>query len=353
MLSEKINFLRDTIDEVSGVLRDSRNRQGSRNDALPTTSKGRDGVEAFFGMRTRIGSAVGGDSGQGMEALRATTAARLSQLKETLTHVEADLHAVKRTVQNVADNQMRLQHEARQLRQSVVAISQQQEDLWSALQKRPTRSELESTLTAVTNPLQAVVGAQISSLAEDLASFQGSTTRRLDKFEAQQRAAEAQTESGAGLLSRETSLERMERRLEQRLDSLLERRIHVRLRGLEADLLERLAAENCRIHGEAAKTGKVDDAAHTGKDGMAERTSAGLDGSKPLDSSTEASDATSACEERTASNKGSGGRPVTTSDLEELRAHFGKQVRLVQNSLVSLRTQLRTLGREVRHGNAK
>ena len=39
---------------------------------------------------------------------------------------------------------------------------------------------------------------------------------------------------------------------------------------------------------------------------------------------------------------------VTQQDLDKVRETFAKEVRLVQNSLVSLRTQVRALGREVK-----
>ena len=271
--------------------------------------------------------------------LRRDLEARCQRTRELVTFLEGDIRASKILTENTSDSLARTSSKLQRNNERIRTIEARQQEIWNTIQERPTRSEVHSTITATVLPTTSYSKTRLDALSKSVSALEAS-------FDAQHTSSNNQSNSDSnssnsnGNGNENASMQYIEQRLERRMEDFIERKMRLRSRQLEMDVVN------------AVKKSMIE-TDHNNK------TSEKI--STTTTATTEAM-ATEAATMEDQENENSGGvsgnqdkedillKPtlVTSNDLEMVQKKFSKEVRLVQNSLVSLRTQLRMLGRDVK-----
>ena len=133
----------------------------------------------------------------------------------------------------------------------------------------------------------------------------------------------------------------MEQRLERRMEDFIERKMRLRSRQLELDVVSAVKKSMAMHHMMKAQVNE---------DGQQqqEQQEVKQDPQDPQPPDENESAVGNETTQQATSLTTVVGKSATAKDLELVQEKFSKEVRLVQNSLVSLRTQLRMLGKDVK-----
>ena len=277
---------------------------------------------------------------------------RARHVDELVTLIEADVRAFRREHGDAADGVRGVSARVDRLLQRVGVVGARQDEMFELVQQRPTRGEVDTTIAAAVLPGAAYAKTRIDALSKTVA-----------EVHAVAEAGASGGETGGGIAGAGAgtrggpSLDYMEQRLERRLVDFLERKMRLRARQLEVDVVRALRSnEEVRkawggVGGSVVGEDSGGEAGENGPRGASSRdmppSSGGGGGGGAVVGENGGVSAMN-------SSGGAGPAPpapvkfATKRDLDEVRETFSKEMRLVQNSLVSLRTQVRALGREVK-----
>ena len=345
-LSDEISRLTEIVSQTAADLHKTRR--------IASVYGGAAGNPAYFesGPRSLGGASVSNQGGLSLSMegrvesnalslrnLRRDIDARSQRMAEMMTMIESDVKSFRKQYGEAADNSARIAARVDRMMQTLGVIESRQGDIWQAVQQRPTRGEVDTTISASVMPGEAYTKTRIESLSKTVSEMQASAVAAQGGED-----VPSQSRRGGG-----ASLDYLEERLEKRLEDFLERKMRIRSRQLEADVVMALKSNK-----DLRKAWGVD---------ASSPREVGIDGSGKEDShrSEEEEDKLHGAgdeNEGAAANNGEGSaqsaneKYVTKQDLDLVQQKFSKEVRLVQNSLVSLRTQVRALGRDLKEMTA-
>jgi len=249
---------------------------------------------------------------------------------ELVSFIESDIKAGKMLSEETADRLARVTSTMESLSERLRTVEAKQSDIWNTLQKRPTRSEVNSTVSATLLPTTSYTKTRLDSLANSLSLLQG----EVDHLKTFSSNNLNRGDSNIGS-NGNTSMSYIEQRLERRLEDFVERKMRLRARQLEKDIVE---AVHNSLNGVANSKKTMTKAPKDEENKLVENNNhqkeneGDLMGNSTIDGMKNASLPP----------------PATAKELEMVKEQFSKEVRLVQNSLISLRTQLRMLGRDIK-----
>ena len=356
-ISERLAALSSIVDETSADLSESRRRHahlrgggsGSGNERRslfgtraasasssstssfpPSSSLSSSPADVFLAPHEFVADYA---SASALADLRHDVESRERRTRELVSIVESDVKTARQQHAAAADAAARLDAGMERIVRQLHVLEARQGEIWQAAQQRPTRSEVDTTISAAVLPSRAYAKTRIDALSETVSAL----LARVEALEANggvggTGAADSVGRIGGG--STGPSLEYLEQRLERRMEDFLERKMRLRARKMEADIVATLKdhAAVRAAWGEGGSDGQEGEAAGNG--------------------TSQENNASAADEAENAGDRGNNAATdvttVTVKDLEALQDKFGKEVRLVQNSLVSLRTQLRMLSRDIK-----
>jgi len=285
-----------------------------------------------------------------MKELRRDLEARCQQTRELVTFLESDIRAGTILTENTADSLARFSTGLDRVRDRQRTLEARQQELWNALQERPTRSEVNSTISASLLPSAAYSKTRLDSLGAGVSALEAAfdtLTQRQGKTMDDGIDADKDVPSGG-----RASIQYLEQRLERHMEDFVERKMRLRSRQLEIDVVRAVKQSMLQMH-QMNTEGEGTTPSPAGTPGSCDGQDS--DGSKQYNNSQSQKDENSGVSGNIGNtskskSKSSTSSPtlVTVHALALVQEKFSKEVRLVQNSLVSLRTQLRMLGRDVK-----
>eukprot|EP00949_MAST-11_sp_MAST-11-sp1_P002032 g2032.t1 len=228
--------------------------------------------------------------------------ARMDAITREMTLLEDRLGRMESAAAGATQGMALTESDVTALKDKVAVLSGRMSDATETVSRCVTRAEMGTTLDLALEP------------------FKVSTAHRLSKLEQSKQAAAAAMEDGgtshAGSNGVEEDAARIEKMLgDSRVIDYLEDRLRIRI---EAVVEQRIREVEGRMRFKHRQPSPAKELVPTSK--------------------TEAPAPSYLASEEA---------PVSANDLEQLKAHFGKEIRLMHNSLISLRTQVRSLARDV------
>ena len=349
-LSDEIQRLAALVEQTSADLSSARatrataairqHRSGSRLGATATLTPGDGAAASTDGQSVR-----GMDSARlalptknaiALTDLRRDLDERARRVDELVMLIEGDVRAIKREHGEAMDGTRRVDARLDRLVQTVGVVEARQKEMFEQVQERPTRGEVDTTISASVMPGTTYTKTRLDALHETVSKMHA---------EMDSRSSRGGLGNASGGSGDRPSLDYIEQRLERRLEDFLERKMRLKARQLEIDVVHALKSnEDVRSAwglNERGTGGKKEGGeASEGCLPSAEQDAIGGADGENTGASAMNSAGSASAEAQV--------KYVTQQDLDKVRETFAKEVRLVQNSLVSLRTQVRALGREVK-----
>ena len=209
-------------------------------------SGSRGGSDGHADARRRRGRAsTDGQSVRGMDsarlALPTKNAIALTDLRRDLDErarrvdelvmlIEGDVRAIKREHGEAMDGTRRVDARLDRLVQTVGVVEARQKEMFEQVQERPTRGEVDTTISASVMPGTTYTKTRLDALHETVSKMHAEMDSRSSREDwAMPVAAAARP-----------SLDYIEQRLERRLEDFLERKMRLKAKQLEIDVVHAL-----------------------------------------------------------------------------------------------------------------
>ena len=348
MFADQLAALRSLVDETSSELSQSRllparQTNAANSSSFPSSSSTTSSTNATTTLTLR-NSIINEET---LTELRRDVEARSQRTRELIKYLESDLKAGKILSENTADTLTRMSSGMERLSDRIRTVEAKQQEILSALQERPMRNEIHSTIQATILPSNSYAKTRLNSLAESVSALEAFVDSHKGAGSEGGLSSEGEGGGGGGGVKGEqnggASSQYLEERLERRLEDFLERKMRLRSRQIETDVVDAVKKSLDKKSERDATSTMVSE--ERGEGGASMHNCGGRCGDSGRDTG------------QNGENGGNGTRNtfpgnsaayVSAKDLEVVQEKFSKEVRLVQNSLVSLRTQLRMLGRDVK-----
>ena len=343
MFADQLAALRSLVDETSSELSQSRRPARQTNAAnfssFPSSSSTTSSTNATTTLTLR-NSIINEET---LTELRRDVEARSQRTRELIKYLESDLKAGKILSESTADTLTRMSSGMERLSDRIRTVEAKQQEIWSALQKRPMRNEIHSTIQATILPSNSYAKTRLNSLAESVSALEAFVDSHKGAGIERGLSSEGDGGGGGGVRGEQNggaSSQYLEERLERRLEDFLERKMRLRSRQIETDVVDAVKKSlDTKSERDATSTTVSEERGEGGASNSGGSSDSGRDTVQNGENGGNGTRNTF---------PGNSAAYVTAKNLEVVQEKFSKEVRLVQNSLVSLRTQLRMLGRDVK-----
>ena len=334
MFKDQLQQLRSLVNQTASTLSQSRPQPNSSTHHSLSTST------STALTATATASSLSLLTTHEINKLRSDFEQRNQTTRDLVVHIEHDIKAGKVFTEDTADRLARVTSQFDRLSDRLRIVEARQQEIWNTLQQRPTRNEVNSTVSATLLPNASYTKTRLNALAESVSALQAA-------FDARGSSDGSGGSGGSGQdngVGSGTSMSFMEQRLERRMEDFIERKMRLRSRQLELDVVSAVKKSMAMHHMMKAQVNQ---------DGQQqqEQQEVKQDPQDPQDPQPPDENESAVGNETTqqaTSLTTVVGKSATAKELELVQEKFSKEVRLVQNSLVSLRTQLRMLGKDVK-----
>ena len=331
MFKDQLQQLRSLVNQTASTLSQSRPQPNSSTHHSLSTSTSTALTATASATATATASSLSLLTTHEINKLRSDFEQRNQTTRDLVVHIEHDIKAGKVFTEDTADRLARVTSQFDRLSDRLrIVEARQQEIIWNTLQQRPTRNEVNSTVSATLLPNASYTKTRLNALAESVSALQAA-------FDARGGSGGSGHDNGVGS---GTSMSFMEQRLERRMEDFIERKMRLRSRQLELDVVSAVKKSMAMHHMMKAQVNE---------DGQQqqEQQEVKQDPQDPQPNENESAVGNETTQQATSLTTVVG-KSATAKELELVQEKFSKEVRLVQNSLVSLRTQLRMLGKDVK-----
>ena len=258
---------------------------------------------------------------------------RIDKLGNDLAAVRNDLGKVKGLGAFREEEHMRITSSLQSVREDATALRSITSNMQETINERPTRTELKTSIDAIFEPFRAEVSTRLDILDQSIKNISSDLTRSEKRWETahaelvQSAAskvplpqANASGFGGGGSMEVDRIVEQVEARLFRRIEKMVNDRVELAKLRMEGKIMKKIDVLTDQIRGDVKKVqhkGLLDEQAFVDEQQK-----------KQIESML--------------SN-----RTMDQTKLEAGMKQVGSEQKLMQNSLISLRTQVRALARVV------
>ena len=328
MFSSQLKSLRSLVDQTASELSHTRTPTPLRHPLPPATHTTTlsTGVTSYSSSSFPHPHPQHTYNSEAIHELRREFEKRSQTTRDLVSYVDSDIKAGRILTEDTADKVARVTSSLEQLSNRLRTVEARQQELWNTVQQRPTRSEMNSTIAATLLPATSYAKTRLDSLAASVAALEAAWDIHAEKLQQGGDTTSTPAHSTTDRTST-TSLSYLEERLERRMEDFIERKMRIREVKLEANVVHAVKKSLLNRKKQEAHEAQAhhpnENEGGTAGNASAESTTTTTTPSPPVES-------------------------ATVKDLEAVTEKMNMSLKLVQNSLVSLRTQLRMLGREVK-----
>ena len=333
MFKDQLQQLRSLVNQTASTLSQSRPQPNSSTHHSLSTSTSTALTATASATATATASSLSLLTTHEINKLRSDFEERNQTTRDLVVHIEHDIKAGKVFTEDTADRLARVTSQFDRLSDRLRIVEARQQEIWNTLQQRPTRNEVNSTVSATLLPNASYTKTRLNALAESVSALQAA-------FDARGGSGGSGGSGQDNGVGSGTSMSFMEQRLERRMEDFIERKMRLRSRQLELDVVSAVKKSMAMHHMMKAQVNE---------DGQQqqEQQEVKQDPQDPQPNENESAVGNETTQQATSLTTVVG-KSATAKELELVQEKFSKEVRLVQNSLVSLRTQLRMLGKDVK-----